>query len=156
MLENAFRDLTLFRSLTDQQAEQARRLFAPVIVGAQEQLFGQGDPAEYLYIVVQGEVQIIYKPDDGHPIPLTRVQADGVVGWSAALGNPVYTSSVVCETDCLLLRARAKDLRLLCENHPDTGRVILDRLATIVAERLHSTHQNVLSLLEQGMHLAAS
>lgn len=155
MNDMVYQHLILFRGLPEDQAGLIRRVFQPLVAPAGEVLFAQGDPAEYLYVLVEGEVHIRYKPDDGQPILLTRVHSGGVVGWSAALGNPAYTSSVVCETNCLLLRTRAGDLRTLCAQYPETGGVILDRLAAVVAERLHITHQNVLSLLEQGMRLPA-
>ena len=50
-----------------------------------------------------------------------------------------------------LLRVRGDDLRRLCLQHPETGTVFLDRLATVIAERLNSTHDLVLSLLQLGL-----
>jgi len=152
--ETTFLHLTLLQDLPREQAAQVRSVFVPVIRAAQEQLFDQGEPAEYVYIVAEGEVQIWYKPDDGQRILLARVRQNGVVGWSTVLGNPAYTSSACCATDCVLLRASGRDLRQLCEQHPQTGRAVLVRLARMVAERLQITHQNVLSLIEQGMRIS--
>jgi CRP-like cAMP-binding protein len=77
-----------------------------------------------------------------------------VVGWSAAIGSRFYTSKAICTTFTQLLRVRGTDLRKLCETHPETGGLILDRLATVIAERLHSTHDLVMTLLKMGMHSA--
>jgi CRP-like cAMP-binding protein len=92
-----------------------------------------------------------FKPDDGPNIVVARVQPGSIVGWSAALGSRRYTSSAMCTLDTQLLRVRGDDLRRLCLQHPDTGTVFLDRLATVIAERLHSTHDLVLSLLQLGL-----
>jgi hypothetical protein len=42
-------------------------------------------------------------------------------------------------------------LRRLCETHPKTGVVILERLAEVIAERLRSTHEHVVEMLRQGL-----
>jgi CRP-like cAMP-binding protein len=91
-----------------------------------------------------------------HPIHFFRkvfhfLAPGGVVGWSAALGSRRYTSSAVSTAYTQLLRVRGSDLRDLCEQHPNTGIIILDRLAGVIAERLHSTHEIVVRLLEIGL-----
>jgi len=96
-------------------------------------------------------VLISYKPDDGLPITVARVGPGGVVGWSAALGNRLYTSSAACTIYSQMLRVCGDDLRSLCRQDPDTGVIVLDRLATIIAERLRHTHDQVISLLKQGL-----
>lgn len=126
-------------------------LFIPCDFTADSVLFEQGDPADNLFAVVRGEVVVNFKPDDGPMITVARVQPGSIVGWSAALGSRRYTSSAVCTTNSQLLRVRGDDLRHLCLQHPETGTVFLDRLATVIAERLHSTHDLVLSLLQLGL-----
>ena len=114
-------------------------------------LFEQGDRAKYLFIVVSGDVTVLYKPEDAPSITLTSVQPGGVVGWSAVLGNRFYTSGAVCSTYSQILRVSGGDLRTICEDYPDLGILILERLASVIAERLHSTHEHIVALLKQGM-----
>jgi len=114
-------------------------------------LFEQGEPAENLYVVISGEIVVQFKPDDGPAILVARVQNGGVVGWSAALGSRAYTSGAMTTADTQTLRVRGFDLRMLCMHEPELGEVILDRLAEIIAERLRSTHAQVLALLELGL-----
>jgi CRP-like cAMP-binding protein len=153
MLMNArtFPQLFLFRELASEHLELLSPLFIPCVFSTDEVLFEQGDPAEYLFAVVSGEVVVNFKPDDGPNIVIARVQPGSIVGWSAALGSRRYTSSAMCTTNTQLLRVRGDDLRRLCLQHPDTGTIFLDRLATVIAERLHSTHDLVLSLLQLGL-----
>ncbi len=145
--------LTLFQGLNGDQMSLVRRLFLPNREIVDTVLFEQGDIAEFLYIVVEGEVHIFYKPEDGPELTVARIRPDGVVGWSSALGRPQYTSSAVCMTDCCLLRVRGRDLRELYAKHPETGKLILERLAAVISERMRNTHQQVISLLEQGLRV---
>jgi CRP/FNR family transcriptional regulator, cyclic AMP receptor protein len=151
MAAESFPDLFLFRDLTPAQLKQLQPLFIPCEFTANTVLFEQGDPAENLFTIVSGEVVVNFKPDDGPIILVACVQPGSIVGWSAALGSRRYTSSAVCTKYTQLLRVRGDDLRRLCLQHPDTGMIFLDRLSTVIAERLHSTHDLVLSLLQLGL-----
>jgi len=148
---NVFPNLFLFQDLPPKHLTLLQPLFIPCEFTTDSILFEQGDPAENLFAVVSGEVVVNFKPDDGPIIVVARVQPGSIVGWSAALGSRRYTSSAVCTTYTQLLRVRGDDLRRLCLQHPDTGSIFLDRLATVIAERLHSTHDLVLSLLQLGL-----
>lgn len=151
MSEIYFEALPLFQGLTSAQMEQLRPLFVHCDCFPDGILFEQGDSAEYLYLVVEGEVTIRYKPEDGPPITVTRVRPGGVVGWSAALGSRYYTSGAFCNDSSQMLRVRGVDLRDLCEQDPETGILILERLAAVIAQRLRNTHEQVIELLKQGI-----
>jgi CRP/FNR family cyclic AMP-dependent transcriptional regulator len=151
MAADVFPSLFLFRDLNPEHLNLLQPLFIPCEFTADSLLFEQGDPAENLFAVVSGEVVVNFKPDDGPVITVARVQTGSIVGWSAALGSRRYTSSAMCTSYTQLLRVRGSDLRQLCVQHPETGAIFLDRLATVMAERLHSTHDLVLSLLQLGL-----
>lgn len=155
MLDNLFDRLNLFQDLTSDQRDLLRPLFVPSQEDLGTIIFEQGDPAEYLYLVVEGEVSVRFKPDDGPALVVARVRPEGVVGWSAALGSPAYTSAAVCTMPCLLLRIRGVDLRGLYEEYPATGSIVLERIAAVISERLRGTHDRVIALLEQGLHVSA-
>lgn len=151
MPEDLFDQLLLFQDLSPAQREILRPLFTPYARLAGELIFEQGDPAEYLYVLVHGEVTVRFKPEDGPALIVARVRPEGVAGWSAALGSTHYTSGAVCATDCIMLRVSGDDLRALCEQHPDTGALVLERLAIVIAERLRNTYDHVITLLEYGL-----
>jgi CRP-like cAMP-binding protein len=125
--------------------------FAPQTWVAGTVIFEQADYAEYLYLVVRGEVTIRYKPHDGPVMTVTRVQPGGIFGWSAAMNNPAYTSGAVCSLDSEVLRIRGTDLRTICEKHPELGKIILERLSGVIAERKHNQQGAVTSILANGM-----
>jgi CRP/FNR family cyclic AMP-dependent transcriptional regulator len=143
--------LAFFKGLSADDLEALAPFFASMTYVAGTVIFQQGDRAENLYLVAWGEVAIRYKPDDGPLMTVTRVQPGGVFGWSSAVGNLTYTSGAVCSLDSEILRIRGKDLRALFEKHPDLGRVILDRLAGVIAERKQIQQGSVSSILANGM-----
>jgi Fe-S cluster biogenesis protein NfuA len=96
-------------------------------------------------------VVIHYKPDDGPMMIVTRVPPGGVFGWSAAMGNPVYTSGADCAHGTATVRIRGSDLRMLCKKHPAVGKIILDRLAAVIAERTKTRKMDVIEMLEKSI-----
>jgi CRP/FNR family cyclic AMP-dependent transcriptional regulator len=151
MNRDLFNKLPIFQGLSDEQCDHLMPLFNDYQGETECLLFEQGDKAEYLYYVVEGEVTIRYKPEDSPEIVITRIKPGGVVGWSAMLGNRAYTSGAVCTQCSQLMRVRGKALRDLCEKNPDIGAVILERLANVVSERLSHTHTEVFNLLKSGI-----
>jgi CRP/FNR family transcriptional regulator, cyclic AMP receptor protein len=143
--------LAFFTGLQSSDLQLLAPYFAPQNWVAGTVIFEQADYAEYLYLVVRGEVTIRYKPHDGPVMTVTRVQPGGVFGWSAAMNNPAYTSGAVCSLDSEVLRIRGIDLRTICDKHPKLGKIILDRLAGVIAERKHSQQGQVSSILANGM-----
>ena len=111
----------------------------------------QGQPAEYLYLIVDGKVQVTYKPYDGTPITVAHVEKDGVFGWSALVGSRTYTSSVTAIEDLDTFRIHGNDLRKLCVEHPEAGKEILERIASVVSSRWKNSHEQVKSILVNGM-----
>lgn len=146
-----FDHLKIFEGLSAIQRELVLPLFVSCDTSEGDVLFEQGDPAEYLYLVVEGGLAVRYKPYDGPPIVVARIQPGGMVGWSAAMGRTSYTSSVDCLSDCLLLKISRNELRLLYRQNPETCLVILDRLALVIAQRLDNTYSHVLELIKLGI-----
>ena len=114
-------------------------------------IFEQGDPAIHLYLVVEGLVDILYKPYDAPPITMTTVKAGGIFGWSAIAGNTIYTSGATCHEECKTLRVRGADLRTLSIEHPETGEILLDRIAQSVSNRWQNAHAQVREILSLGI-----
>ena len=152
-LTKIFNQIPVFADLTPEQLAQLESIFELVECEGDQIVFEQGATADYLYLVVTGEVAIIFKPDDDEPITVARIQAGGVFGWSAAFGSDNYTSGAICILQTQLLKVLGKDLKKLRQNHPETGILVLERLATVVAERLKSTSAQgqVVALLEHGL-----
>jgi len=143
--------LSIFQGFSQEQLELLRPLFMFFFMPADTILFEQGDSAECFYILIEGEVAIRYKPEDGPALIIAHVRSEGVIGWSAAIGSPHYTSSAICTSECKILRVRSTSLRQLYETQPVIGSMFLERLAALIEARLRSNHPQLMTLLEQGL-----
>jgi len=153
MSENTFDNIAFFDGLSKDECDLLKELFVPCDFDAGSMLFEQGETARNLYIVVDGEVEVRFNPDDGPPLVVARVLPGEIVGWSSALRSLRYTSGAYAVQDSQLLRVQGNDLRNICERYPTTGAVILDHLAAVIAERLRNTHPEVKAMLESALGL---
>jgi CRP-like cAMP-binding protein len=151
MTEQELSRFDLFRGLDPHKRDLVTRLGTRTAFETGDLIFSQGQPATHLYLLLSGKVTIRFKPDDGDPIIVTVLEPGGVFGWSAALGRGRYTSAAICQEPSEVLVISGAALRRLCETDPETGVLILERLAEVIAERLRATHAQVLALLHQGM-----
>ena len=143
--------LPLLEVLNEEQIELLQPLVENVNCDQDDVIFSQGEEAQFLYLVVEGEVAIRFNPDDGEILTVARVGEGEVFGWSSALGTHTYTSGAVCLRKARLLRIEGTALKKLCEEYPETGILILDRLAGVIAQRLQGTRDQVVAMLHNGL-----
>lgn len=140
--------IPLFQGLTAIETDLLKQIFESYYCHADTDIFEQGDPALYLYLILNGAAIIRYKPYDGVAMTLTRLRSGDVFGWSAVVGRKRYTSSVISETAIETLRIRRDDLWFLVEEHPEIGKTIIDRLARMVSPRWTNAHSQIELLLD--------
>lgn len=143
-------DIPLFNHLEPEQIELLRPLFERYSCPQNTLIFSQNSRADYLYLILDGVVQIEYKPYDGPQLKLTKLSHGDVVGWSAVVG-PQYTSSAVSETPVKALRIRGDELRTLAKQHPASGQFILDLLARFVSPRWQNAQTQVHAILKEEL-----
>jgi CRP-like cAMP-binding protein len=142
----------LIEGFTENQINLLSPLIDDVNYEADQVIFNQGDRADFLYFVLEGKVSIRFNPEDGPVLTVAQVEQGDVFGWSSAMGSDSYTSSAVC-TECgVFVRIEGEELKTLCQEHPETGILILNRLAGVIAQRLRGTHEQVVNLLNRGLN----
>jgi len=156
MFRQELAQVSLFKDLCPEDLDFVAPLLEPVDLAQNEVIFEQGRIAEHLYILLEGEVVVNFKPYDGPQLTVAHIHSGGVFGWSAILGRQVYTSIALAAVDSGAIRMRGEELRSLCEEKPQTGLAILERLAGVIAERLNSTHAQIFTMLTESMDLTVS
>jgi len=145
----------VFKGVDEEYIALLQPLFERFTCPANTTVIEQGMAADFLYIVESGKVEIFYKPYDDEIITITHVEANSLFGWSALIGSTKYSSSGVAIEELNALRISGRDLRNLCQQNPEAGAVILDRLASAVSSRWQDAHEQVRSILENGLNYEA-
>lgn len=139
--------IPLFDNLDTEQSALLRDLFESFTCPPDTFIIEQGKPALYLYIILKGRADIRYKPYDGPDILLTRLKDGDVFGWSAAVGSKNYTSGVQSQSRLEAIRIRRDSLLELLARYPETGRIIVNRLALNVSPRWTNAHEQIEQLI---------
>ena len=143
--------IALLKDLSEDQMDLLRPLFHELSFRAGTVIFQQGDAAEFLYLVINGTVDMSFKPYDGMPMTVAHVGKDGLFGWSAVVGSEKYTSSAIAIEEVKAFRVRGSELRRFCVEHPQAGKTILERLADGASPRWKNAHKQVQAILFQGL-----
>ena len=142
----------LIEGFTEDQINLLHPLIDDVTFVTDQVIFDQGDQAKFLYFVMEGQVSIRFNPEDGPVLSVAELNEGDVFGWSAAMGSDCYTSGAICTESGIFIRMKGEELKNLCQEHPETGILILNRLASVIAQRLRGTHEQVVALLHRGLN----
>jgi CRP-like cAMP-binding protein len=139
-LEKAY----LFQGMSEQARSEASRIAAEERHETGELLFDTGDPAEHLYILVEGRVRLS-TGGAGHIAHIVSDPGDAI-GWSSMAGNESYTASAECLGPVKVLKFQRDRLVKLLENDPVSGMSFYRRLAELIGRRLVASYGATLSV----------
>jgi signal-transduction protein with cAMP-binding, CBS, and nucleotidyltransferase domain len=113
-----------------------------------EVIFSEGEKHSYLYVILEGKVQLeSYVPGRGS-LPYFTAESLDVIGWSSL--TPVVrqkTGSAVAIEPTRVLSFHSDNLMHLCEKDCELGFIIMRRLANIIASRLLNHRLHLLELI---------
>ncbi len=99
-------------------------------------LFSDGDRADSLYILVEGEVDLKYTLGNGEQRTVDTLVAGDLLLWSSLVEPYRSTATGICKTDVKLISIDGKQLKTLCESNHDLGYRMLICLTKLLANRL--------------------
>jgi len=101
-----------------------------------ETLFEEGQDANHLYIVTEGEVDIQYSLASGQHVIVDTLVSGDLLAWSAVVAPYEMTATGVARKNVHLIAIKADKLRTLLDNDPVLGHVLMRHVASVVSKRL--------------------
>jgi voltage-gated potassium channel len=111
-------NVPLFAGLDAARIAEIARLLKRQVVPAQFAVVRRGDPADAMFFIMGGEVQVDVAP---RPVRLTRGQYFGEI---ALLRDTVRTATVTTLSECQLLSLDVADFRRLLDSNPSLNAAI--------------------------------
>ena len=111
-LIKALQTIPLFQEINPEHFEKLKEIASLVEVEARQELFREGDPEDYLYIVIQGRVAIEMQFPSRGRVRIYTAEPLDFVGWSSV--TPVVrsrTAGAVAVLPSCLVRFDASALR---------------------------------------------
>lgn len=102
-----------------------------------EILCQQGEPGDAVYIVLQGEIEVLLRAPDGHEVRVAALGPGSLVGDMAVLDGGPRSADMQATRPCLLWRIPRAALIETLEADPKTAIVLLSELS----RRLRSANE---------------
>ena len=98
-----------------------------------DEIFKEGDPGEYMYFVVAGEVQVFA---GGKPVG--KIGLGGIFGEMALIDDKPRSATMVAKTACKLIAINQKRFSLLVKEAPHFAIQVMQ----VMAERLREMNRH--------------
>jgi CRP/FNR family transcriptional regulator, cyclic AMP receptor protein len=119
-------------------------------LGAHEWILHRDSPAEHLYLVLEGRVELRLPAHKGESAVLLHTLASGTfVGVSALIGGETYTASALTAAPTNVLEIDGKPLRHLIATTPKLGTEIVSLVARGYAERYRQVLTRLQAVVNQ-------
>jgi CRP/FNR family transcriptional regulator, cyclic AMP receptor protein len=147
-------NVPLFTDLPPSQLEPLKESAVRLLYRPGEAIFQQGDLPQYLYIVEEGEVDIVL-PAQGEELILASFQSGSFFGELAVFDNQPRSAAARACVDTSLIGVPLSAIASLLDEHPAAARrflgVVIQRLrgADELMSRLHI--KNVNDMVDQRM-----
>ncbi len=99
-----------------------------------ELIFKKGTSADFLYVLEQGEIDLLLKEEDQTIFSLT--EPGEVFGWSSIVFNGIYTATCTCKIPTTVLKISKQDIEAIFYRHPVDAIKFYRRLGSIFSRRI--------------------
>lgn len=131
-VEALLADVAILGLLSSAELTALATAVRPVLLGPTERLVVQGSGGDSLFIVGDGEVEILLRRHDGEDVFVERMGRGAVVGEMSLLTGQRRSATVRAVDAALVLELGYRQYQPLVQAHPEW----LDELAAIMEDRL--------------------
>jgi CRP/FNR family transcriptional regulator, cyclic AMP receptor protein len=113
-------------------------------------LFVEDEPADKLYIVLEGVIDLLMRLDETgeKEIDIETSVVGDMLGWSALVEPHQYKLSGLAITDARVIAVDAEALKEYLASNPATGLTLMTRMAIILSKRLDNMHTRFVSMVD--------
>jgi CRP-like cAMP-binding protein len=129
-----------FAGLTADHLRGIAMIADEVSYPAQTLIFREGEEARFLYVLVSGEIELLYSGGNEGKIAdayVGSIVQGEVFGISTMVGPFHLTASARSEGPVETIQIKADGLRAMCEVDHGLGYILMQHLAQALTQRLH-------------------
>jgi signal transduction histidine kinase len=120
-------------------------------------LFAEGAKADKFFLIIDGKVSLEKLVQLGRTGTPRRATVGVIgpwqpVGWSSLVHPYIYTSSIVCLEETTTYSFPGEDLRKLMDEMPEVGCALINRVASVIRERLNNSTSTLTYFLSIVSH----
>ena len=108
-----------------------------------EVIFNEGEPGAALYIIKEGEVDVVINYDSQDPISLTSLTNGMFFGEIALFDETPRSATIVASKECEIIALSKPDFILFSQKEPSIGLKIVMKLGEILSIRLKTSNKQI-------------
>jgi len=137
MSVNLLAQIPLFTSLPGAELDRLMKELDVVNLDPGDILFREGDPGEHLYVVVEGELEILLAPNTDNELILNLIHTGEYIGEMSLLQpGGLRTASARARGNVVLLSMSRDQFKALLERHPELSHAMI----SVLSQRLDNTN----------------
>lgn len=146
------RQYPLFASIDDPLLKKVAMTGDVISAEKRTWLFREGEEANFLYLVLKGEVMIRVSigTEILRQVGVLKLGRGEILGWSALVDPYIYQLGAECIENCELAKFDSVKLSELMTHHPHLGYLLMSRVTQVIGERLINLRIRLVSLVEGG------
>lgn len=133
---NLLARIPFFTDLPEEELDRILAQLEVVNLKSGEILFREGDPGEHMYIVMNGDLEILMAPNTDNELILNRVPEGEYIGEMSLVTGAPRTASVRAHGDVVLLSMSRAQLLDLMHQHPH----LASTMVNVLSHRLDNTN----------------
>ncbi|HEY4721624.1 MAG TPA: cyclic nucleotide-binding domain-containing protein [Anaerolineae bacterium] len=140
------RRFTFFAGFSDEDLKRLAMAGREQAVSTGEVLFAEGNHADNLHFLTEGEVEILNRSGGSKKdIALSSLSAGELLGWSAVIEPHIYTASARATRPGRVIIFAGAELEKLIGNDRFCS-LLMKKIAQVISQRLKDTRIQLLSL----------
>ena len=142
-IEGLLSKVPIFSKLTERELRRVGSIVHRREYAADEFIFSQGDPGLGMYVVEEGQVDILLTEPDGSQRQLAVLNPGDFFGELSLLDESPRSASAVAKTNSKIIGFFRPDLVDLLNRSPKSGTKILFKLGEVIGARLRITNEQL-------------
>ncbi len=134
----ALRRYHYFASIGEESLKALAMIAEEQEIPSGTEMFREGDAADILHVITQGEVEIRYLLGNGEERTVDTLVGGELLCWSALIEPYKATAIGTTVKDTQLINLDAKKVRDLCDSDPLLGYQLTKEISKLLAQRLES------------------
>jgi len=131
--------IDLFKNLSDQELKELQPYLVITSYRKKGDIFSEGDPPEWFYVVAKGKVKITKLSHEGKEIILEIISPHDIFGGVAVLRNFPYPANAVAMEDTEVIKISRKNLMRLVDRFPN----LMYCIALQLGDRMKSSYDSL-------------
>ncbi len=137
----------LFEMLSNQELEYIADLTRPKRFSAGQTIFEEGELGDSLYLIAQGEVEVVRRDAAGQPKVIATLGPNQFFGEMSLIDKEYRSATVKAKADAELMHLTAENLTAFRKQFRDGFTFVVINIARVISSRLREANTRLTARL---------